>query len=129
MIYPRVTNVVNGVYEKSATLSCPEMARLALLKSNVMEFDEFEKSIDIKHNVVTKIDTNNIKYANNAKRYFWELRIFSISLIQNREYLIADRLIILGIFLKRFKNILMARKSKLYQLLLKSIVIFLKMEI
>lgn len=40
--YPRVFNEVNGIIELSATLSCPEAARLALLNPGVMEFDELE---------------------------------------------------------------------------------------
>jgi len=38
--YPRVANLVNNVLEKSATMSCPEAARLALLNPDEMEFDE-----------------------------------------------------------------------------------------
>lgn len=112
MIYPRITNIVNGVYEKSATLSCPEVARLALLKSSVMEFDEIEESTDISHNISTQIDTYNIKYANKLKKYFWELRIFSISLLQNRKYSITNRLIILGLFLKKVQEYAKSERIK-----------------
>ncbi|WP_373844452.1 flagellin lysine-N-methylase [Clostridium sp.] len=103
-IYPRVTNIVNGVYEKSVALSCPETARLVLLNPNIMEFDEFEESLEVQHNVVHQMDTGSIQNLNNVKRYLWILRIFSISLLQNREYLLTDRLIILGLFMKKVQE-------------------------
>lgn len=106
MIYPRVTNIVNGVYEKSVSLSCPETARLVLLNSNIMEFDEIEESEEIQHNLIHKIDTDNIQNANNVKRYFWPLRIFCISVLQNRKYSLTDRLIILGLFMKKVQDYL-----------------------
>lgn len=106
MIYPRVTNVVNGIYEKSVTLSCPETARLVLLNTNEMEFDEIEESAEVQHNVINKIDTDTIQNANNVKKYFWPLRIFIISLLQNRKYSLTDRLIILGLFMKKVQEYL-----------------------
>lgn len=104
MIYPRITNIVNGVYEKSATLSCPEIARLALLNNNIMEFDETEEPVEVKHSIKYQIDTGSIQNMNKAKRYFWQLRNFTISLLQNRKYLLADRLIILGLFMKKVQE-------------------------
>lgn len=106
MTYPRVTNIINGIYEKSVMLSCPETARLVLLNSNIMEFDEIEEQEEIQHNILYKINTNSIQNANNVKRYFWPLRIFSISLLQNRNYSLTDRLIILGLFMKKVQEYL-----------------------
>lgn len=106
MVYPRITNVVNGVYEKSVALSCPEAARLVLLNPNIMEFDEIEEPAEVQHNVNYKIDTDTIQNANNLKRYFWPLRIFSISLLQNRKHTLTDRLIILGLFMKKVQEYL-----------------------
>lgn len=106
MTYPRVTNLINGIYEKSVTLSCPEAARLVLLNSNIMEFDEIEESGDIQNIIVNKMDTDSFQNVSNVKRYFWQLRIFSISLIQNRKYSLSDRLIILGLFIKKVREYL-----------------------
>jgi lysine-N-methylase len=95
--YPRVANIVNGTIEKSATLSCPEAARLALLNPNKMEFDEIVEEADKKMALHGVLQVGNEAY--NLSTYFWNLRIFSISLIQQRRYCLADRLILLGIFL------------------------------
>lgn len=105
-IYPRLTNIVDGVYEKSVTLSCPEAARLVLLNPNKMEFDQIDESKEVQHNLVYKIETGSIQNANSIKKYFWPLRIFSISLLQNRKYSLSDRLIILGLFMKKTQEYL-----------------------
>jgi len=104
MTYPRMTNIVNGVYEKSVTLSCPEAARNVLLNDNIMEFDDVEESLEEQIIVNTEIDTENIKYSNKVNKYFWSLRIFSISVIQNRNYELWERLIILGSFMGRVQE-------------------------
>lgn len=106
MVYPRVTSVVNGVYEKSLTLSCPEAARLVLLNNNIMEFDEIEEPVEVEHIVKYQLNTDSIENMNNVEKYFWQLRIFSISLLQNRNYLLPDRLIILGLFMKKLQEYL-----------------------
>ncbi|MGE5661553.1 MAG: flagellin lysine-N-methylase, partial [Ignavibacteriales bacterium] len=45
-----------------------------------------------------EIDTHSILYDNRVEKYFWDLRIFTIQLLQNRNNVLADRLIILGMF-------------------------------
>lgn len=112
-IYPKFTNIVNEVYEKSATLSCPEMARLVLLNCDIMEFDELEESADIDNNIMRQININDIRYSNKVKKYFWELRIFIITLLQNRKYSITNRLIILGLFLKKLQECVNSEKIKI----------------
>lgn len=99
--YPRITNQVNGSLEKSATLSCPEAARLALLNPNGIQFNEIEESIQIKlHlNRTLNTDRNLVKHA--TDEYFWDLRIFTIQVLQNRSYSLAHRLIILGMFYQK----------------------------
>ena len=104
MIYPRVTNVVNGIYEKSVTLSCPEAARLVLLNPNIMEFDESEEFTEEHDDIAHRIDIDSIQNSNKVKKHFWLLRIFSISLLQNRKYSITDRLIILGLSMKKVQE-------------------------
>ena len=99
--YPRVTNLVDQKHERAATLSCPEAARLILLNPQLMEFDEVEEAIDILYVIKDTAETKNIKDIKRAPKYFWELRIFSISLIQNRKYKLWERLIILGLFMQK----------------------------
>lgn len=102
--YPRMSNIVDGVIETSATVSCPEIARLALLNPDIMEFDEFEDQKTTKKIIVKEINSKNIRNENNIIKYFWNLRVFSISLVQNRQYKLWERLILLGLFCKAVQN-------------------------
>jgi lysine-N-methylase len=103
--YPRIANTVNSSIEKSLTMSCPEAARLALLNSNLMAFDESEEDISIRSNSGKIINTNDIKVAHKPMRYFWELRIFIISLLQNRDFDLWHRLVILGLFCRNLDQL------------------------
>lgn len=94
--FPRVLTQVNGTIEKSAVLSCPEAARKILLNPNGIEFDRIEERLGTCYLNLPPINTSDSEKP--AIEFFWELRIFSIQLMQNRKYPVSDRLIILGMF-------------------------------
>lgn len=96
--YPRMINSLNGIMEKSLTLSCPEAVRLALLPPEPMEFELIETDTAFRYNLGTQLDTNDQKLAQRPHRYLWDLRIFIFSLLQNRSYPLWQRLVILGLF-------------------------------
>ncbi|MBN8201551.1 flagellin lysine-N-methylase [Bacillus sp. NTK034] len=102
-VYPRIINNLNGIIEKSATMSCPEAARLALLNPNGIDFDQIEEPEDTRGVITLQLTTDNAKN-NIIQKYFWELRIFSIQIMQDRTYSIADRLIILGMFYQNLQE-------------------------
>lgn len=102
--YPRVTNIINGNYEMSANLSCPEAARLALLNPDPMEFFEIQLESNHKHSLLTQFHPENYK-PNQIQFYFWDLRIFSIELMQNRSYDLTERLLILGLFYQNLQDL------------------------
>lgn len=103
-IYPRTLNKINGVVEKSLTMSCPEAARLALLNPNGIEFDEMEELANTRGFISKDINTNNPKLMNNPIKYFWELRIFTIQVLQDRKYTLDERLILLGLFFRKVQE-------------------------
>jgi lysine-N-methylase len=98
--YPRTYNTVNGILEKSATISCPEALRLALLSPGRMEFDYIEEPIN-KISPGQTIDSHALALARKPQKYAWELRIFTIDTLQCREYQLWERLIVLGLFYKK----------------------------
>ncbi len=98
--YPRIFNTVNGILEKSSTVSCPEVVRMALLNPEKMEFD-FIKEAVVKMGQGKTIDAHDISMARKPQKYFWELRIFTIDTLQRREYRLWERLIVLGLFYKK----------------------------
>ncbi|MGG2094857.1 flagellin lysine-N-methylase [Bacillus sp. S13(2024)] len=103
-VYPRSINSINGVIEKSATMSCPEAARLALLNPNGIDFNKAEEPASTRGFIGKHLKTDNLKVDNQPKKYFWELRIFSIQIIQDRSYTLAERLIILGMFYQKVQK-------------------------
>lgn len=109
--YPRIINDVNSVFERSATVSCPEAARLALLNPRGIEFVEDEEPIGTRHFLRARIDTNDRKFANKPEKYLWDLRIFTINALQNRSYKLWERLIIIGMFCKKIEECVTENKT------------------
>ncbi|MDQ0177081.1 flagellin lysine-N-methylase [Bacillus chungangensis] len=108
--YPRITNQVNNTLEKSATMSCPEAARLALLNTERIEFEEIAAyTTTLRDEPSKKIDTMN-RDVNQIEHHFWDLRIFTIQVIQNRHYSLTDRLIILGMFYQKLQEYVNEKK-------------------
>lgn len=95
--YPRVTNIIDGALEQSASMSCPEAARLALLNPEPMEFFQIPSKPRQKYSLQSQLIPNSLT-PDQIQFYFWDLRIFSIELIQNRQYSITNRVLMLGLF-------------------------------
>lgn len=113
-LYPRAINKVNGVLEISATVSCPEAARLALFNPEPMEFDQ-QLEVQNRFFLNTEIDTNKLVISNRLQRYFWELRVFTIQTLQNRHYKLWERLIILGLFYQRLEEYVKKERTEKFQ--------------
>lgn len=96
--YPKVFTSVLGTVEKSLSMSCPEAARKALLNKDKMQFVQEVEMKNVRGTVGNKI----MKHF--QKEIFWDLRIFIIGLMQDRNYTVEQRLIILGLFLNRLEN-------------------------
>jgi lysine-N-methylase len=94
-IYPRVNNKVDGVFEQSITVSCPEATRLVLMKENGIDFEQGQKEIVIKE-LVNIINTNNEEITHWTD-LFNEYRYITIFILQNRNYTLEERLLILGL--------------------------------
>lgn len=95
--YPRFTNLVDDVYEQSATVSCPEAARLILKNKLGLSFASETADLGLQTIIMYEVDTR-ISGQNSMINHLLALRQFSISVLQNRDYTLADRLLILGYF-------------------------------
>ena len=93
--YPREINYIDGVYEKSCTLSCPEAARLALLNPEGINFIEVEEKQINKHSIKSTFTKGN--NSDSLSYYFWDIRLFTLQLMKTREYSLEERLLILGL--------------------------------
>lgn len=93
-IYPRVFMKVGDVIEKSLTLSCPEAARIVLLREEGIGFIEMQEPKNTRG-----LLNKHLHLENNP--YFWDIRIFIIQLMQSRQQSVEIRLILLGLFLQK----------------------------
>ncbi|MGL5066243.1 MAG: flagellin lysine-N-methylase [Sarcina sp.] len=100
--FPRITNKVDGLYEFSLDVSCPEAARILLLKEDGIEFEERKESLG-KHIVSVEINTKN-KDSYLPVEHFNAMREVSIQIVQDRNYSIDERLYILGEFINDLEN-------------------------
>lgn len=101
LTYPRVFNIVDQQVDLSGNMSCPETARLALLNQELMQFDVVEEMLDVRHIIKQKIETKQSVW----NSCFWEIRTFTIEILQNRSYSISDRLIFLGLFCEKLASV------------------------
>ncbi|AFS77328.1 flagellin lysine-N-methylase FliB [Gottschalkia acidurici 9a] len=111
-LYPRYLNKVDGKFERSSTVSCPEIARLVLLNLDGIGFEQIEEDADIRIKIHNVFDTEGHLYLNRPQRYFWEIRLFGLSLLQNRDYNLGERLIILGMVYKKLEELSTSNLSK-----------------
>lgn len=101
--YPKIINKLNDILELSATVSCPEAARLILLNPNGIDFLE-EEGIQTRNIINDSFNTNDPSYSNTPIKYLEELRDYTISVLQNRNFLLWERLLILGHFFEKLQH-------------------------
>ncbi|MBF4501291.1 flagellin lysine-N-methylase [Savagea sp. SN6] len=90
-IYPRAQNKLRSAYEISSTPSCPEVVRLLVDEVDGLQFEESERDHLFKF-------SNHFDKSQVPEQTFWDIRVFSIQLIQMRTIPLHTRLIILGLF-------------------------------
>lgn len=101
--FPRILNKIDGYYEMSLDVSCPEAARILLLKEEGIEFEENEETLG-KHIISSEIDTKSKEFKNLPIKYFKEIRDLSIKIIKNRNFDLNRRLYILGEFINELEE-------------------------
>lgn len=93
--YPRITNMIDGNYEMTLDVSCPEAARKVLSLKNGIDFITEKVSLS-KYIISGNIDTKAKELKGTAFMYFKEIRQRSLDIISNRKYSLDERLYILG---------------------------------
>lgn len=110
--YPREYNLIDGTLEKSATLSCPEVARLALLQKDGIRFNEI-KDDNYQNDRIAISKSFNTQFpasSTDISTYFWGLHLFSIETMQNRKFKIWQRLLTLGFMTRKVTDLAKAGK-------------------
>ncbi|HHD2754113.1 TPA: flagellin lysine-N-methylase [Clostridium perfringens] len=102
--YPRVFNIIDGIYEKSGIPSCEEICSKAFLNKEKMEFIETEEEVDEETIEIRRvIDTDAFIDSDSLIQYFWDIRVNSINIMQNRDFSIEERLILLNSFYEKLE--------------------------
>lgn len=110
--YPRHIEKINGYIEQSLAMTCPLATELALLNEIPMGFEQITlPSSSSLSFIETEINTQQLAKENPLMSYFAELQMFIISLLQNRNYTINQRLIILGLFLDKADELRLKNES------------------
>lgn len=103
--YPRKMSDMTTHVEFSIALSCPEAARKILLNREPMGFEFVEDQIDAKMTSSISVAEQNKFEEDELYYYYWDLRNYAIEIVQNRAYGIRERLLILGLYVKRIAAI------------------------
>ncbi|MCK8489021.1 flagellin lysine-N-methylase [Paenibacillus sp. MBLB2552] len=105
--YPKIVHLVDGEQECSAVLSCPEAARQALLNPDGIQFYQMDainnRNLMTKSNLSTGVGQTHPLY-----KFFWDIRITSIEILQDRSISFTHRLIILGLFCDELQQMINA---------------------
>ncbi|WP_300347898.1 flagellin lysine-N-methylase [Clostridium sp.] len=96
--FPRMLNKIDGIYEMSLSVACPEAARNFLLKEEGIDFSESEEILG-KHIVSSEVNTAFLKEQALPIEFLKEIREVSINIIKNRKFTLSKRLYILGEFI------------------------------
>lgn len=113
--YPRVFNIIDDIYEKSGLPSCEEICSKAFLNKEKMEFIEIEEELDEDSIEIRRvIDTDAFIGSDNLIQYFWDIRVISINIMQNRNFSIEERLNLLKSFYKNLETL--KNKENFYEI-------------
>ncbi|MBR1728608.1 MAG: flagellin lysine-N-methylase [Selenomonadaceae bacterium] len=106
--YPRVVSQVGDFFERTLTLSCPVAANLILRPTEPMAFEQIELS-EIAHRKSCKENMLNIKDQSFSECII-NIQYAVISILQERNLTIDQRLIIVGYFFDQLEELLNADK-------------------
>ncbi len=99
--YPRNANQLGGQTEYSLGLSCPEVARLALLKREPLQFVEVPRNPALaNYGAMTRHHWERGEETPGKLGLIYDLRALIIGILQNRIIHIDARLMMLGLFLE-----------------------------
>ncbi|AET67227.1 hypothetical protein Desor_1580 [Desulfosporosinus orientis DSM 765] len=126
--FPRMTNVVDGILEKSAVMSCPEAVRMALLNSKGINFISVQETLDVRNNISISVNTNDPAFTDTPNKYFQDLRNLTLQILKNRDYKLEERFIILGLFFQKLSKVCNEKKVDTIPNLITSFAQFIKKE-
>jgi lysine-N-methylase len=106
-VYPRLYKLVDKKLERCATVSCPELARIALFNEDGLSFETVEEGPDVGRIPARApaLAPSLTKFAAKPAKFFWEARLFCLTILQNREYSLGQRLVLLGMLCRKIDEL------------------------
>ncbi len=101
--YPRNPHRIEGHLEQPLSLSCIEAARLVLLNPQLLPRFQSRKTA---YQKFLLMPDRAVPQGSRKFRYFWEVREFSLILVQDCSYPLWERMFLLGMFCQRLGEIL-----------------------
>lgn len=107
--YPRISRRIDGLPEQPLLLSCPEAARLVLLDPELMPPNGGGAGQQKYSRLQALADQGN-PAEGDPQSYLWDIREFSLLLVQDRTYPLWQRLFLLSMFCRRLDAIISKRQ-------------------
>lgn len=103
-IYPRITNQVNGLVERTLTVSCPEAARLVLLNPDGIGFEQGTEERSTRNAIHKMINMEKEKLTC-WEDFFAEIRYVTTAILQCRNYSLEERLMMSGLLYNELEEV------------------------
>ncbi len=100
-IFPRIFYIVDGVVYQDISISCEAATKLVLPLEGGIDYTFDEANVSKRKLVnIVEINTSSKEYAFSFVKYIKDIQSCSIDILQNRQYTITKRMILLGIFMR-----------------------------
>jgi lysine-N-methylase len=105
-IFPRTMTYYMGKYESFLDISCEEVIRLLLQEKDGIKLEVIEREVtDAEKNSATRIDAQ-VTRVNPILHYWTDFKILILGVLQNREYNFGERIVVLGMAIKKADEML-----------------------
>ena len=111
--YPRKIKKSGNFYECALTLTCPVVAEMVLLADEPLKFEEIETSTPLN----SKIGVELAPFAPSTFKFVTDMQMAAITILQERNLTIDQRLMMLGLYLDRLCELTDNRSIKDYELM------------
>lgn len=105
-LYPRISNLVSGVFERSATLSCPEITRLVLFRPQGIRFVVDPMRLNWSDCISNAVGDEYDEPAGSVRANHIALFRKALAIVQDRSVSTFARVIALGKFTERVRDAL-----------------------
>jgi len=102
--YPRNFNKVNEVLQRALDLSCPTAAKLVLLNKQGIQFEACQINATVRNALLPEIKGGD-ESGSKVYRYFNVVQQMVIRLLQNRNYSIDQRLMLISMFCEKLERL------------------------